>query len=381
MDNIKSSKKLEVAFLGGSINSAVGRAHYSSINIDSKFKLVAGCFSRNQKINLESAKHYNVKENRIYKNLEELLFKEKDRLDAIIVLTPTDQHFGQVCKIIKAKIPIIVEKALATTYEEIHFIKELLNEKNGFLAVIYNYLGYPMIREFRNYLKDNLLGQLNQVLIEMPMDTYLRIDKDGEKITPQQWRLEDKDIPLISLDLGVHLHMLLYYLTNQKPLEVIAKLNSFGNFSSVVDNINCIIEYSNNLTCNMWFSKSAIGHRNGLKVRIYGEKGSIEWFQEDPENLLFADATGDRWIIDRGSPNLKICNQDRYVRFKAGHPSGFIEAFSNYYFDIAESLNQYKTDHILNLNECFGIEESLEGIKLLKSISKSGKSKIWETVS
>ena len=231
MDKLKKIRLFHIAFLGGGLNSAIGRAHYSSINIDNNFKLVAGCFSRNKDTNIASASYYNVKKSRTYKDLEELLLKEKGRLDAIIVLTPTDQHYTQVCKIIKAKVPIIVEKALATSKQEIYSIKNLLIKENRFLAVIYNYLGYPMVRELRNYIKNGLLGTLNQIQIEMPMDTYLRGHQNREKNIPQQWRLNERDIPFISLDLGVHLHMLIHYLTNQKPLEVIAKMDSFGNLS------------------------------------------------------------------------------------------------------------------------------------------------------
>ena len=144
-----------------------------------------------------------------------------------------------------------------------------------------------------------------------------------------------------------------------------------------IDNVNCIIEYSNNLSCNMWYSKVAIGDRNGLKLRIYGENASAEWIQILPGILSFADSNGRRWKLDRGNEEVMICNQKRYSRFKAGHPTGFIEAFANYYYDVAQALNNYKTNHIIKYHECFGIDESLEGIKLFEAIQKSSITKSW----
>ena len=127
----------------------------------------------------------------------------------------------------------------------------------------------------------------------------------------------------------------------------------------------------------MWYSKVAIGDRNGLKIRIYGDKASAEWIQILPGILSFCDALGRRWKIDRGNEDVEICNQVRYTRFKAGHPSGFIEAFANYYHDIGIALRKYKNNQILEFEECFSVDESLEGIRLMEAIQVSSNTKSW----
>ena len=130
----------------------------------------------------------------------------------------------------------------------------------------------------------------------------------------------------------------------------------------------------------MWYSKIAIGNRNGLKVRIYGTKASAEWLQEVPEILHLADVRANRWKIDRGNQEVEISNQQRYTRFKVGHPAGFIEAYANYYQDIANALQDYKRSNIVSFKDCFGIEEAYEGVRLLEAIQKSSKSRAWERV-
>lgn len=374
------NKTFEVAFIGGGINSAVGSAHFAAINIDLTFKLVAGCFSRNNEINHETAVKYGVDLSRTYQSIDDLIEKEKGRIDAIIVLSPTDIHFKQVIKIIENKIPVICEKALACSVEEVLLIETALKKYNGFLSVIYNYLGYPMVREIRQIVLAGKIGKVKHIQIEMPQDSFARKNAENKPKVPQQWRLVDGVVPKVSLDLGVHLHMLIKYIINEEPISVVGKCNTHGNFENIIDNVNCIIEYSGNISCNMWYSKIALGYRNGMKISVFGTKGSAEWVQEKPEIISMADDYGNRWILDRGNDNVTECNKSRYTRFKAGHPTGFIEAFANYYFDIANALTKFKNSGVIHYDECFGIDETKEGIKLFEAIQKSCISKHWEII-
>ena len=375
------SRKLRVAFLGGAYESAVGRVHRIAVEMDQRFELVAGCFSRNLETNRKSAFRYGVVPARTYSDLDELLGSESSQIDGILILTPTNQHKLHVMRCLAAGIPVICEKALVTSSEEAADIKALLLQRGGFLAVTYNYTGYPMIRELKHMIEQGRFGKIQQIHIEMPQEGFSRMDDNGAPIVPQDWRLHDGKIPTISLDLGVHLHMMVRFLTNEQPSEVVAISNTYGNFPQIIDNVSCIARYTNNLNCSIWYSKTALGHRNGLKLRLFGESGSAEWLQENPEYLQFADNHGRRIIIDRASSEVQVSNQTRYTRFKAGHPSGFIEAFANYYYDTADRLGLY-----LDKNKpcpsqyVFGIDEALEGIHMLEAIADSSINKCWVNV-
>jgi len=368
------NEKLKIAFLGGGINSAVGRTHRIAIDMDKRYELVAGCFSRNKEINKDSAEEYGVKENRLYNNLDELIAKEKNNIDAICILTPTPNHKNEVIKCIKNGIKVICEKALAVSSSEAEEIKEALDKHDGFLAVTYNYTGYPMLRELRNMIKDGKLGKIEQVHVEMPQEGFARLDKDGNPTKPQDWRLCDSTLPTLSLDLGTHTHDVTSFLTGENPVELVAIQNSFGSFRKIVDNSISIANYTNDIVSNIWFSKAALGHRNGLRVRVYGEIGSAEWYQLDPENLHYNDNRGHTFIIDRASIEVNIANENRYNRFKAGHPSGFIEAFANYYTDIAALLGGSNNNESRYV---FGINDALEGLKMLEAMTISSKNKEW----
>jgi predicted dehydrogenase len=135
------------------------------------------------------------------------------------------------------------------------------------------------------------------------------------------------------------------------------------------------------MSCNIWYSKCALGNRNGLNLRVYGDKGAVRWVQEDPEVLHLADNHGRRSIIDRATNGVSVCNQPRYCRFKAGHPAGFIEAFANYYDDLAEAIREHKKGNSAYISEhSYGIQEALEGLKLFEAASRSSKSGRWENI-
>jgi predicted dehydrogenase len=126
----------------------------------------------------------------------------------------------------------------------------------------------------------------------------------------------------------------------------------------------------------MWYGKSSLGHRNGLKIRIYGTQGSAEWFQMNPEELIFNTINGERIILDRAS-NISVSNQIRYNRFKSGHPAGFIEAFGNLYVDIAKKLRQYKTNGNHQLNWSYTAKQATIGLKIFEAIESSTRDNKW----
>lgn len=374
--------KLKIAFVGGAYDSAVGRAHRAAISMDQYFELIAGCFSRNKEKNIETAIQYGVDTNRIYNDFNSLLEYEKENIDAIVILTPQNQHIDQINKSLDFGIPIICEKALVSSSKEAIAIREKLIKKKGFLAVTYNYTGYPMIRELKHMIRSGFLGEIQQLHMEMPQEGFARLSNEGKPIYPQNWRLKDSFVPTISLDLGVHLHMMGTFLTGSSPIEVVSVASSRGNFNEVIDNVQFLANYTNNIDSSYWYSKTAFGYRNGLKIRIFGKKGSAEWVQGNPEYINFADNSGGKYCLDRTSKNIKIANNSRYQRFKAGHPAGFLEAFANYYVDLAHSL--YKKKNISSVSESikyvFGVNESIEGLKMLESVARSSSSKKWEII-
>lgn len=368
-----------IGFIGGSYYSAVGYTHFAASQLDGIWNLTAGCFSTNTEKNLKSAKVYGIDVDKTYSSIEDLIKNEKNSIDAVAILTPTPSHFNDVKYCMKHEIPVICEKSLAISSAEIRTLLEIQNNLNSFLVVTYNYSGYPMVRELRHIISQGVLGKVLHFQIEMPQEGYVRLDSQGNKPSPQPWRLHDGSIPIIHLDLGSHLHHLLYYLIGKSPLEVIADQRNYGWFNNAIDNVTCLCRYTDNVQGQIWFSKSALGHRNGLKIRIYGSDASAEWHQTIPEEIHMSYNNGKHETIDRAGL-VVVANEKRYNRFKAGHPAGFIEAFANLYTDIADCLQQYKTTKTWKSAEVFGADFALEGMRMLEAMALSVENRRWQSV-
>lgn len=375
------SKVWNLGFIGGGVNSAVGATHFIASRMDRRFKIQAGCFSRKMDENSQTAQQLGIHSERLYSNYSDLLEQEQGNLDAIVVLTPTPSHLEPVVQALRLGYPVICEKALTNSSSNALLIQNVQDENKGFLAVTYNYTGYPMLRELRRIIQQGRLGKVEQIHIEMPQEGYARLNLAGDPIVPQQWRLEDSGIPVISLDLGAHLHHIIDFLTGGKPIELVAMQSSQGRFRQVIDNTICIALYTNSLECSIWYSKAALGYRNGLRVRVFGEDASAEWYQMDPEFLIHHDNMGRKTIIDRASVDVEVAHQQRYNRFKSGHPAGFLEAFANHYWDIADSLEKYLETGLQETTDyVFTAQHALEGLIMLETMTHSSRDRCWKSI-
>ena len=367
---------LRLGFIGGAVSSAVGYTHFNASRLDGHFRVECGCFSRRPEVNEETARTYGISAERTHASWRTLLEREQSRLDALVVLTPTPDHREMVVAALDAGYPVICEKALGVSSAECRLIETALTRTQGFLAVTYNYSGYPMVRELRRMIADGRLGRIQQIHIEIPQEGFLR-----HAVTPQAWRLKDHAVPTVSLDLGVHVHHLVHFLTGARmPLEVMGDQGTYGQFSDIVDNVYCLAHYEDEMRVQSWFGKTALGNRNGLRIRVFGSLASAEWFQMQPEDLLFNQADGSRMLMDRGSGQVGLAAQLRYNRFKSGHPSGFIEAFANLYADIADQLHQHRSGDMARNDFVYGVQESEEGLRFLEALSRSAQTRQWEAV-
>ncbi len=371
---------MRLGYIGGGTDSVIGGTHRFATRLDGRWDVVAGCFSVDAQANAETAALCGVADDMLFSTWEAMLKQVSGCVDAIVVITPIPLHRDIVIAALESGYPVICEKALAVSAAEAAEIREAVETHRGFLAVTYNYTGYPMLRELRMLIRNGVLGKLIQVHIEMPQETYLRVSPDGGAPSVQPWRLKDYSVPTVSLDLGTHVHNIAGFLSGEKPCEVVAVQDSYGFFSQVVDNVAGIVRYTSDLTCQVWFGKCALGHRNGFRVRVYGDQGSAEWYQMQPEELIFHDNAGNESRRDRSLAGAMATAEPRYHRFKAGHPAGFIEAFANHYCDIADALVEYRQSGRFDNPWVFGVDHAEEGLQLLEAMAVSARTKRWEPV-
>ncbi|UCV24218.1 Gfo/Idh/MocA family protein [Ferribacterium limneticum] len=361
---------LRAAMIGGGINSAVGRSHEIAMRLDNAFELVAGCFSRNAQINARSADAYHVPQKGVHVSLEKLLEVERDRLDAVVIATPITAHASQIGAVLDAGLTVICDKPLVANSAECDALLAKVSGDSTRLFSVFNYTGYQAVREIKRRVETGEIGKVFKIMAEMPQDSYLRLKNTDNVGAIQPWRLIDGRVPCVSLDLFAHIHSLVNFITGLNPLSVCARSMAVSGVSDgLIDEVDALVEYEGGMFLNAWYGKVALGSRNGLKIRVYGTLGSFEWLQEQPEQIIYANAIGDRLLLDRISSTSSVTHEARYNRFKAGHPAGFIEAFANYYFDIARAIH----DGVLN-EYTLSANVAAQGIALSDAIHLSSLS-------
>ncbi len=372
---------LRLGLIGGALDSAIGRTHHIASQMDNRWRIVAGCFSPSPATNEAAATALSVPPGRTYADWKQMLQVERGQLDAIVLLTPTPTHAEIAVVALEHGYPIISEKALACSSGEAAAIRAARDKHDGFVAVTFNYSGYPIIRELRHMVETGRLGKLVHVAAEMPQEGFLRlVGQNDAKPRPQAWRLRDGFSPTGSLDLGVHVHHLIHFLTAASPIEVCAMEQHQGHFDGIIDNVQCLARYTGGLPVQMWYGKTALGHANGLRIRVFGSEASAEWVQMNPEYLSLHDNCGNTSLITRSANRLSICNQERYTRMKAGHPGGFIEAFANYYADIADCLLRRRHGERSANSLVAGVEIAEEGLRMMEAIASSARHHAWQRV-
>ncbi len=367
-----SKKRFKIGFLGGGTNSTIGYIHKIASQLDSRWILESGFFSRNKKKNYETSKLYGVKINRTYNKLSDFIKNEKDRIDAVAVLVPTPTRHKYLVELLKNRIPIISEKPIVSDYKDCLNLKKKINNKN-FIRVTYNYAGYPLVKELKSLIKKNFFGKIKQIHFEMPQDSFLK--KTSKKINPKKWRLKEYYIPNISHDLGSHLLSLNSFLLDEFPNEVMCNYFESSNYKNLIDNGYFWLKFKSGIKGTYWISKSIPGIRNGLRLRIFGQKKSAEWLQNNPDELIIYNDSGSVEKID----NLTFKNisyKKKYNRYKVGHPAGFLEAFANLYYDFADQLENFK--HKKKRKEyIFDFHNSINISKFFNAASKSNKLSKW----
>jgi len=359
-------KKYKLGFIGGGLGSIAGNPHYIAARMDNRFDIAGGVFSSNMKTSKLTAELRNA-----------IPFTEPDEMieqlkpDAVVVLTPTPMHFDNISMLLDKNIPVICEKPLVASVEEALELKNKLGD--NFLVVTNNYSGYPMLRELKARIECGDLGDIINIRLQMPQETFMRPPKNIKY--PQPWRLKDGLIPMICLDLGVHLHHLMFFLTSKKPVRIMAEFNSFSKYP-VVDDVNIWLEFEDSSKSSMWMSKAALGHRNGMAIEVFGSKCSASWIQMSPEFLNLSYFDGRKIVLDRGGDCI-VANEARYARMTTGHPAGFIEAFSNLYYDIADCLDSYRQTGAFHNPFVFGLEHALEGLKIFQTAGEAHNAPNW----
>ena len=364
------SKKINIAIIGGGINSTIGRAHVSALRMDGNFEIIAGVFSRSKKDNKKTIDTYKLNNCKIYNNIEELIEFELKNIDAFLIITDTPSHYEILKKIINLNKTIICEKPTCKNSKELFYIKSKIEKNKIKFFPFYNYLGYPIINDIKNLIDKNKIGKLQNIYISMNQQGLTK--NSVSKI--KSWRLYDRDLPTIQLDLGVHVASILNSIIDLQKIKKLVSLEQKTNKSKVVHTVDSWINFSNNAICKLSVSKYKIGNRNNLNIEINGDKGSLLWKHKNPEILTYYNQKGKKFKLDRSDDELKFSKSLYLNRYTVGHPYGFIEAMANYYYKIFSSIKNIKNNKII---EPVSICDEIKIFDLITQCKKSSINNKW----
>jgi predicted dehydrogenase len=331
------TRQLRWGMIGGGEGAFIGAVHRMAARLDGRYQLVAGVFSSDAEKTKRSAVALGVDPARAYPSVEAMIAAEKQRSDGIEVVsivTPNHVHYVQSATCLEAGLDVICDKPLTTNLSDAVKLVQLAASKQRLLGVTFNYSGYPMIRHAKQLIADGLIGNLRVVQVEYPQGWLsTALEKSGQK--QASWRTDPKQAGAGALgDIGSHAFQLAEFVTGAQVSEVAADVSALVPGRVIDDNVNVLLRFANGARGSLWASQVAIGHLNSHRLRVYGEKGSIQWFQERPEELLVVEAGEAPRFVRRGDPGTPTSS----VALPGGHPEGFIEAFSQLYTDFAERV-------------------------------------------
>lgn len=371
--------------IGGGIGSFIGAIHRNAANLDNCIELVSGSFSSDFNNSLESGKNLYIDPKRIYKSYDEMFFKEsnldsKDRIDFVSIVTPNHIHFDPALKALENGFPVIIDKPMTYDTEQAELLVKKVNETSLPFAVTHTYTGYPMVKEAKSIISSGKIGKLRKVAVEYPQG-WLTSSLEKTDNKQASWRTDpNKSGKAGSMgDIGTHAANMVEYVTSKKIIKLYSKVNTVVEGRLLEDDGNVLISLEDNIEGNLMTSQIASGEENDLKIRVWGDKGGIEWKHSDPNTLLLKLDGQPTQVYRAGVDNSYLSEFAlANCRTPSGHPEGFIEAFANIYRNFSYAVNNYNNSKKNDPKYDYPtVEEGLRGMKFIDAVIESSKSSNW----
>lgn len=378
-------KKIKMGMLGGGPGSFIGPVHRMAANLDGLIELVCGCFSSNPEKSAQTGKELCLPENRVYASYQEMIEKESqlpadERMDFISIVTPNHVHYAPAAMAMEAGFHVALDKPITFSLEEAKSLAEISARTGKRLLLTHTYSGYPLVKEARFRVKRGDLGKIRRVYVEYPQGW---LSTDCAAVNKQAaWRVDPTRSGKAGCmgDIGTHAFHLANYITGLKPVELCAELNSFVPDRLLDDDGTVFIRYEGGARCLLSASQVCAGVENGLYIRIYGEKGGLEWRQDSPNTLIFRPAEGAAEMIRTSTPGMVSPAAQHNSRTPGGHPEGFIEAFANLYRNfaltlMADAANETPCECITDFPS---VPDGIEGMQFVDAVvSSSAQNAAW----
>lgn len=377
------ARKLRYGMVGGGKGAFIGDVHRRAIALDGLAELVAGCFSQNYANTLETGANLGLSQDRLYETWAEMAQKESvrpDGIDFVSIVTPNALHYPVAKAFLTAGISVVCDKPLTFEESEAYDLDEIA-KKNGLLfGVTYTYTGYPAVKHAREMVKNGDIGEIRFVNAEYPQE-WLATPTERQGSKQASWRTNPELAGKSNCvgDIGSHVENMISYVTGLKIKALCARLDTYVEGRPLDDNATIMVEYEGGAKGLYWASQIAIGYDNGLKFRIFGTKGTLQWSQENPNYLIVSKLGEPTQVLSRGRDGF-YAHAQSYSRIPSGHPEGYFEAFANIYKTFISALAKIKA-HGQPLPEELDFptaEEGARGVRFInKCVESSQKGAVW----
>ena len=371
------NRKLRMGMVGGGRGAFIGAVHRMAANLDGKIELVAGAFSSSPEKSKLSGEDFFLDPERVYDSYQEMAEKEaarEDKVDFVSIVVQNHLHFDVAKTFLEAGFNVICDKPMTRTLEEARALRDIVDETGQIFCLTHNYTGYPMVKEAKRMVKDGEIGRILKIVAEYPQGYAVGdVEGDGQGQI-SNWRADPKIAGSSNCmgDIGTHAHNLVRYITGLEIEEMCSELTAFIPGRELDDDGNNLIRFEGGAKGIIYASQISNGDENALNIRVYGTKASLEWHQEDPNDLIVKYANAPTKIYRRGNDYLGEAAQNN-SRTPFAHPEGFIEAFANVYLAAAQAIAD-KIDGNTPPEQGYDFPDATDGIAGLAFIETAVKS-------
>lgn len=379
-------RKLRMGMVGGGKDAFIGAVHRIAAFMDGKIELVCGAFSINEEISKESGRELFVADDRVYPDYQTMIEKESllpegERMDFLTIVTPNFLHFGPAKLALESGFDVVVEKPMTVSLEEAKELQEVVERTGRTLCLTHTYSGYPMIKQAKAMVKEGHFGKIRKIVVEYPQGWLSRLS-EREGNAGAAWRADPKRSgkSLVMGDIGTHAAHLAEYVSGLRITELCADLTTFVEGRLLDDDGSVLLHFDNGAKGVLMASQISAGEENAVRIRIYGEKGGLEWANEDPNNLIVKMLDQPRQLYRTGNayaaPYTLSSFATHNTRIPAGHPEGLLESFANIYRNFALTVSA-KNEGVEPSAEALdfpSVYDGVRGMAFIDTVVKSNES-------
>ncbi len=374
-------RKLRYGMVGGGPGAFIGNVHRMAASLDGTMELVAGAFSSDPTKSKEQGKELGLSDERSYTSFLEMAEREaarSDRIDFVSIVTPNHMHFPVAKAFLEAGFHIICDKPMTNTLEDAEMLCDLVRKHDRVFALTHNYTGYPMVKQARAMIREGKIGAVRKVVVEYPQGWLATpLESTGHK--QAGWRTDPSRAGAGALgDIGSHAENLARYMTDLEIEALCADVTTFVEGRVIDDDVNMLVHYRGGARGILHASQVSIGEENNLNIRVHGETGSLQWFQEHPNWLYYRDLDGPEQVLKRGNEYLSSEAQQS-SRLPSGHPEAFLEAFANIYLNAGRTIAAYESAEIPSTYDLDfpSVQDGARGVHFILTALESGRRREW----